>query len=577
MNKSIFFKIFSGYFCIAVILALFILSFAFHSIRIYYVSTLTDDLTGMATVLNARIQPFLEKKDFRGMDTYVKALDLRIHRRITVIDASGTVLADSEKDPHRMENHAGRPEVAQALRGAIGTSIRQSSTLGEGMLYVALPLEKDGAVPGVLRISAHVKDINSLLLHLKLDILRLTLIAVLLSLFAAYIFSRKLSRPITLLNHAAGKVSHGDFSAKVYVDSTGELRNLADTFNNMTDQLSVSFTRLSQQKDELHTIIANLQEGLCVIGPDERITLSNTSFRAIMQPAPVEGRFYWEVLREPRFRELMQKARAHNSSVMNEIELKDATYLCNIIPMDSPQQCIVVLRNITQSKVLETIKKDFIGNVSHELRTPLTAIKGYLEMVEDALTGENQRYLKIIQGHTDRLIRIVEDLLLLSELEEQGFLLECAPVDISLLLENVSKIFGQRLKECGLCLRVEVEPRLPAFRGDVFKLEQMFINLIDNAIKYTEKGTISVRARRDDTHLTIEIEDSGIGIPTEHLPRIFERFYVVDKSRSRKAGGTGLGLSIVKHIVLLHNGSIDVQSECGVGTRFSVHLPLTAS
>ena len=239
---------------------------------------------------------------------------------------------------------------------------------------------------------------------------------------------------------------------------------------------------------------------------------------------------------------------------------------------------MATLYDITTIKNLEKTKKDFVSNVSHELRTPLTAIKGFVETLQDTNSDDkNKHYLNIISRHTDRVIRIVNDLLLLSKLEGAPGNLELEKVNLKNLIENILKIFEQSLKEKKLALKFNASNSLPIINADPFKLEQVFINLIDNAIKYTERGEIAISLNSYNETVTIEIQDTGICIPQEHLSRIFERFYVVDSSRSRKLGGTGLGLSIVKHIVLLHNGKIDVKNIPGVGTNFVVSLPVSLS
>jgi two-component system phosphate regulon sensor histidine kinase PhoR len=234
---------------------------------------------------------------------------------------------------------------------------------------------------------------------------------------------------------------------------------------------------------------------------------------------------------------------------------------------------VVILYDITEMKNVEKIKKDFVVNVSHELRTPLTAIKGFVETLEESVEDENRNFVEIIKRNTDRLINIVEDLLVLSELEEKGTTLELEELQLKEMVERILKIFEPRMKEKGLGLELHVKGSAPRIMADAFKLEQALINLIDNAVKYTEKGTIAISLRYQDSQVMIEIKDTGIGIPEEHIPRLFERFYVVDKSRSKRLGGTGLGLSIVKHIVLLHNGTLQVKSLPSQGTTFSISLP----
>jgi len=287
----------------------------------------------------------------------------------------------------------------------------------------------------------------------------------------------------------------------------------------------------------------------------------------------VQDKFYWEVMRCPDFSELIRKVTEERKHRTEEIEFRDKHYLCSVTFLSSKEEMVAVLYDITDLKNLERMKKDFVANISHELRTPLTAIKGFVETLEEEEDIKNVQYLEIIKRHTDRLMNIVNDLLLLSELEQAGTALEVEDVNLVSVVENILKVFEQGAKSKGIELKLIAGESMKAVQADPFKLEQMFINLLDNAIKYTEKGEVSISLRQEDLKSIIKIQDTGIGIPASHLPRVFERFYVVDKSRSKKLGGTGLGLSIVKHIVLLHGGTIDVESSLGIGTKFTVILP----
>ena len=256
------------------------------------------------------------------------------------------------------------------------------------------------------------------------------------------------------------------------------------------------------------------------------------------------------------------------------LELNNRIFLCSATSLKSKEEIVLVFHDITEIKEIEKMKRDFVANVSHELRTPLTAIKGFVETLLDEEKDLNKKhYLKIIQRHTDRLINIVKDLLLLSQLEERRSKLEIEDVNLKRLLEDISKMFIEKIKQKKLKLKIEIQKDLPLVKADPFKLEQMFINLIDNAIKYTDKGEIKISIEQIDNLIKIVVADTGIGISEKHLSRIFERFYVVDKSRSRRYGGTGLGLSIVKHVVLLHNGKIEVKSKKNKGTKFTIYLP----
>ena len=411
--------------------------------------------------------------------------------------------------------------------------------------------------------------------NLKNRIFEIVIFITFLSLLGALLFSKNLSYPLKELVSASKKLADGDFSAKVKFKRKDEIGKLAESFNRMFEELKQLFDNLTLKQEELNSIISFLEEGLLVLDKKGKIILFNESFKKIAQINP-EAKFWWEVLRNPEMGKLIEKAKKEERASSKELELNGKVFLCSLVFIPSKEELIIVLHNITEFKKLEKIKKDFVVNVSHELRTPLTAIKGYVETLEEETKGSSKHYLEIIKRHTERLINIVSDLLLLSELEEKGLTQIKEKVNLEEIAKDAYKIFTQKAKEKNLKLSLICENK-PVIKGDLFKLEQMFINLIDNAIKYTEKGEISILLRRTDKEIIVKVKDTGIGIPKEHLDRIFERFYVVDKSHSKKLGGTGLGLSIVKHIVFLHNGKIDVKSSHGEGTEFIITFPACSS
>jgi len=574
MKRTIFLKLFGGYLLITIALAALILIFSFQTIRSHYINHLTNNLKNVGNTFSWEISPLLEQKKFQKIDSLAKIIGDKLDMRITVIVPDGTVIGDSKADPKTMENHRNRPEIILALNRQTGNSIRFSATLKEPMLYVAVPIIKAQQTLGVFRTSLELKTINILLNDIRAKIFRIALIITILSLLGGLILTRSLSKPIGLLADAARRVATGDFSVRVFLKKQDELKELADSFNQMTAQIKNSFTELSQQKDELNTIIASIQEGFVVLDSKGKIRLSNEGFNKIVQNNLAEGKFYWEVLREPNFGELLKKVKDEKTNLTEELEFNDRVFLTSFACLPAKNEIVVILHDITEFRKLERIKRDFVLSASHELRTPLTAIKGYVETLETKISKNNRQYLDVIKRHTERLINIVQDLLLLSKLEEKEIEPAFEAVNIENLIENIKTLFEPRFKEKNLVLKLDIEEKLPLIPGDSFKLEQMLLNLVDNAIKYTEKGEVKITARRLNHDIRIEIKDTGIGMAKEHLPRIFERFYVVDKSHSRKIGGTGLGLSIVKHIVLLHNGKIDVESTPGVGTKFIITLPM---
>ena len=577
MKKSIFSKIFGGYILIIFALSSLVLIFSFRTIKSHYINTLTNNLENLAFTFKLSVTPLLKEQRFRKLDELVKNLGKNIDTRITVIAPDGTVYADSEKDPKLMENHKSRPEIIKALQGKIGRSLRFSTTVREQMLYVAVPIKSKNKIIGILRASLFIREINTLLNHLKIRILQIVLIIILFSLIGALIFSRSLSKPIRELADASQKIAHGDFNIKIFLKNEDELKELADNFNYMTEKIKTLVTDLTLKKEELNGIISSIQEGLIVVNKEGRIVLYNESFKRIIQTDSISGKFYWEILKSVEISELIKRSINEKKNLSCEVELNEKMFLFSITFLADKEEVIMFLHNITEFKRLEKIKKDFVVNVSHELRTPLTAMKGYVETLDGEVKETGKHYLDIVGKNTDRLINIVQDLLLLSGLEEKGIKLELETVDLNHLVETVLKIFKQKAETKNIKLNLISDGEKPVLIADSFKLEQMFINLIDNAIKYTERGEINILLSKNSREVKIEIKDTGIGIPREHLPRIFERFYVVDKSRSRKLGGTGLGLSIVKHIVLLHDGTIDVVSKPRIGTTFTIKLPLKIS
>ncbi len=576
MRRPLFLKTFGWHLVIVLVLSVLIPVFAFKTIRTHFIDNQAQDLENLAQTLKLKVLPLADPARREELDSFVKDFGKVIKTRITVIDSEGLVLADSEEDSKKMENHRYRPELYSALQGQPGRSVRFSNTVKRDMLYVSVPLEKEGRIVGALRVSLFLDDIQHLLAAVKKDIVIAVNILIVLALVVAFFASRGLISPIKDLIGGARLVASGDFNARVYPRTNDELKDLAESFNGMTSEIKRLFEDLTGRKEELESILSSIQEGLVVLDRQDKITLANQSFERIVRNDVVEGKYYWEAARSSRFVDLVKRVREGKHSLQEEFELNEKDYLCSASYLPSSDSIIITVHDLSEVRRLEKVKRDLVLNVSHELRTPLTAIKGFVETLESEANKKDRSYLGIIKRNTDRLIKIVEDLLLLAELEEKGIVIQAERVDLRTLAENIIKIFELRAKEKDLTLELLADPELPSMTADPFALEQMLINLIDNALKYTEKGGVRVSLRKREQDILVEVEDTGIGIPAEHLDRIFERFYVADKSRSRKLGGTGLGLAIVKHIVLAHQGRITVRSEPGKGTIFSIILPIDA-
>jgi len=572
--KRIFFKIFGGYVILVLAISLLILLFSLSTTRKHYQETLAQELENLGRALSHEVSLYLEKSQIRELDAYLKDVGKLIHARVTVIDPQGIVLADTEKDPATMENHRYRPEVADALEGKIGRSLRFSYTVEEQMLYVGLPMEKNGRIQAALRLSFFMKNIQALLHGLRVTVGRSVIFMAALALLAALWFSLHLTRPIDRLTKASRQVAAGDFDVRVRIRNRDEFKELAESFNSMIGRTARLISDLSLQKEELSNILASMGEGLAVLDKDGKVSLANEAFKKLVPHISAEGKFIWELLRSPQIQDLVKRAKDERRGLSQEIRLEEQVFFCTASYLRLQEGIILTFTDLSQTRKVEEMKKDFIVNASHELRTPLSAILGAVETLEDEKGGLNRMAMDILKRHADRLNLLVADLLNLSELEDKGTKLNIQDVDIKHVAEVVLQIYRPKIMAKGLTSRLSAGADIPPIKADPFQIEQLLLNLVDNAVRYTDRGEISIGVIMEAQTLVIEVRDTGIGISEEHLPRIFERFYVADKSRSRQLGGTGLGLSIAKHIVQLHGGKIQVESTLGRGSTFRVWLPL---
>jgi two-component system phosphate regulon sensor histidine kinase PhoR len=573
MKLPIYARVFLTNLLVLIVLAGLILAFSLGGLEKRQVEMEKSDLLRLAWALQTSFAGAVESGGYGHLDSLAKDIGRAAGIRLTLVDREGRVLAESESSPDTTEKQRTRPEMMRALRGEVGISRRLGPAGGEDILYVAVPMKRGTEVAAVLSVGRSVGEIGSSIANLRNSIILLTAAAVVLAFVSALVSSRSISGPIRRLAEASKRVAAGDFGMRVFLKSSDEIRDLADSFNRMVERLEDLFSGLSRTGEELRSIVTAMRDSIIVLDGQARVLLTNASFRDTMGVGEIEGKPFWEVLRAAEFADLVRSVVGTRSNQVREITLGTRVFLCSGDYLPSTGGVVAILHDITEIRGVERLKKDFVVNLSHELRTPLTAIKGFLETLEGDVTDEGRRYLSIIRRHTDRLGHIVDDLLLLSELEDRLVRLEIEKVDLEELIEDLLHIFEEPAKAKNLRIEVMAEDGPVVVRGDRFKLEQVFINLIANAVKYTERGGVTIRLAKEGGGAIIRVEDTGIGIPEEHQPRIFERFYVVDKSRSRRVGGTGLGLAIVKHIVLLHNGSVEVESSPGRGSRFIVKLP----
>ncbi len=565
-------KLFLSYVLVVAVFSAGALYFVSERIEEFNLETVSSHLHSLVIAAIREAQPFFAAGDWAGLQREVGDLGRRLGVRITVVRLDGVVVADSDHDPGSMDNHGTRPEIVGALSNREGHATRYSRTLQDNLMYVALRFPDSGPPAGIVRVSMRVRNVDALRAKLGQQIGWIAAVSLLVALVFAFVVSRRLGRPVRKLAWAAGRFSEGRFDERVFLKQHDELRELADGFNRMAEEVNHLFQELARKNEEYRIILASIQEGLVAIDRDARIVQANEAFWRLARCAPSVGKPYWEVLRAPKFAEGLRQVKDGGASAAIEVPLDDRTYLCGLTPIAGTGTTVALFFDVTERKRLEDIKRELVVNISHEFKTPLTSIRGFAEALEEE-PAVHREYVEIIRRNAERLSRITDDLLLLARLEQPAKMLDLEDVDVREVVESTARLFQAMLGSKGLSFEISAAAGLPRISADRFLLEQVFTNLLENAVRYTERGGITVRLRREGREVVAEVADTGIGIGAEHLPRIFERFYVVDKSRSRATGGTGLGLSIVKNIVLQHGGRIDIRSHPDEGTTVMLAFP----
>ncbi len=566
MTNSIFLKILKSYIVILIISISFLL-FLKKEIKNYYIETLISKLKDLNYTISQIIKS-TDTKNFSNLNFITKSLAEKLKIRITIINKDKVVLSDSEYDDFFTDKNF--PELEEVFKKGIVTSIRYNPTIKEDVVYVSSLIEKENN-SFILITSCHLKDLKTLIRKLVINILQFLFLVVLIVILIVFMVSHSITKPISQLTQVTKKVAEGNFDTKVSFSTKDEFEVLAENFNTMVSSIKNLIKEVSFQRDKIKNIFSSIQEAVVLLDKDGKIIFYNEKFRELCKIFP-EGRNYLEVLISSEFNEIVKQAIKENKNLLKEINILDKIYLCSI-SFISDEELVVLLADITEHKQLQTLKKELVSNITHELKTPLAIIKGFAETIYSEIANkEHKHYIEKIIFNTDRLIRIVNDLTTLSQLEYKEFKLEIEDVDLEKLVNTIKEIFEQSIKDKGLEFKIELQRNLKTIKADNFRLQQVLINLVENSLRYTDKGYIKILVEQDLKNTYIEVEDTGIGIPKEYHSRIFERFFVVDKSRSRQTGGTGLGLSIVKHIIELHRGEIFLYSEPNLGTKFRIIL-----
>jgi two-component system phosphate regulon sensor histidine kinase PhoR len=507
--------------------------------------------------------------------------------RLTVILPDGAVVGDSEHDPLTMESHADRPEVKAALAGKVGRCLRYSFTLQKELLYVAVPVLRQGKVIGVVRVAMPARTLGEALRPVRRELAFAGLVLMVILAGISFIVARRISLPIERMKSAAQDFAVGRLGARLIPEGPEELRLLAESLNVMASQLDARIRELSEERRRVEAILSSMEEGIIAVEGQGSVFLMNpAAYRMLGMERTETGKTLGELCRDPDLCRIAEDVLSAGQPISQEIRSKpDGGRLLRIraAPIHSEVGQVVgavlVLEDVTELRRLERIRRDFVANVAHELRTPITSILGFVETLLESGTSDEstrRRFLEVVRKQSERLRAIVDDLLLLARVEAQqeARQIRLEPTMLRQVLEDAMEICAPAAADKKIQVELECEPGLVAEANPPL-LTQAVVNLLDNAIKYSEPGgTVRLLATRGRTSVAIRVEDQGCGIPEEHLARIFERFYRVDKSRSRQLGGTGLGLSIVKHIAEAHRGRVTVESRVGAGSVFTILLPI---
>jgi two-component system phosphate regulon sensor histidine kinase PhoR len=561
--------------------------YTIYSLEHFLLDQVAADLEDRARMLENQVSPYLDFKEGAAIDAICKQAGSTSNTRFTVILPNGTVLGDTRETPQHMDDHSNRPEIAAALANGIGRSIRFSTTLQQVIFYVAVRAERNLQPIAIIRAALPTAEVEKQLTAIRFEILLMGLIIAVLSLGVTLAISRQFSQRINELKLGASRLAEGDLEHRLAMAESEELAGLAESLNRMAAQLESRMQTVISQRNQLEAVLSSMLEGVIAVNREERIISINPAAARWfdIDAEKIRGLSIQEAIRNLGIQRFVARALDSREPVQDDIVVFQngervlnikSTPLLDIGP--KPIGMLIVFSDVTQLRRLENMRRDFVANVSHEIKTPLTAIKGFVETLHQGIVEnpeEAQRFLGIVAKHVNRLNSIVEDLLMLANIEEEreSRALKREKTRLRDIFQNAVQICRPRADQKRIQIEITGDEAVTAHVDPVL-LEQAVVNLLDNAIKYSNPDkAIQVEAIHNPHEILIRVQDHGIGIEKKHLPRLFERFYRVDKARSRALGGTGLGLAIVKHIAQAHGGHVTVESTLGEGSIFSIHLP----
>ena len=552
--------------------------------------TVRDTLQTRAFLLRQLALQVLDASDPQSFSPDLRSLGAAIGTHITIIRPNGTVVADSEDDPSRLQNYARRPEIVAAHhRDTTGTDIRIGPRLGESTMYLAQPVRRQDELLGYIRTAMPLTILQERLLYIWRTVIIAGSGAAVIGLLFSVLFARQVAHPLQRMTDMATQLAGQYAPQPAFMRSKDEIENLSNAFDRMAHNLRDRMETIIKDRNQLLTVLGGMVEGVIAVDEHDCVTHMNQAAGTILQVNPDMsiGKHVWEVTRVRAVIETLGSTIDDADNITCEVRItqpQELTLKLNASPLRDSRGALVgavmVLHDVTDIRRLENIRRDFVANVSHELKTPITTIKGFVETLRDGALEDREhaaRFLDIIASNGDRLHAIIEDLLSLSRLEqtEQMAGLVRRETVLRHVIDTAMQDCGAKAASRQVTVTTACDPDLQ-LSVNASLIEQAIVNLLDNAINYSKAGsTIHITASRQSNEVTVCVQDEGIGIPQEHLPRIFERFYRVDKARSRERGGTGLGLAIVKHIAQVHGGQVSVASTLGEGSTFTLRLPVT--
>jgi len=552
-----------------------------NSVRNSQLDNLRFHLKQEAKIIAEGSVPFLQEQGYSA-DDFSKALANEVDCRITIIATDGTVLGDSIEDPMKMENHAARPEVKDALAYGIGESTRYSTTLRQEMMYVAVPIYKQGELIGIARTALPLTTVENSVKHVTRIIILATVVTAMLAVVAAWLIARTVTRPVRQLTKGAQKIAAGELGQKIDVATKDEIGQLARAFNDMSVALKVTMDSVSSEKNKLANILANMADGVIMTDVEGNVVLSNTAAGKFLGFKEVDSlnKHLIEVVHDHELDTVVKQCleTAKEQEIQFECGITRRFLRAIALPLQHQGRlngALILVQDLTELRNLQTTRRELIGNISHELRTPLASIKAMVETLQSGAIGDKEAahdFLWRINGEIDHLTQMVAELTQLSRIEAGQAELKIERVDLNTTVDEVVAQLKPLAERQEIVISKDLSPALPSIPADRDRIRQTITNLVHNAIKFNRSGgKITISTSYDSNSVSVSVTDTGIGIAREDLPHIFERFYKADKARS--GGGSGLGLAIAKHTIQAHGGEIWAESEEGKGSAFTFRLP----